>query len=69
MQKRYSIMARLRGTGTMSEICQADSNPEAIAEAVRSKTLRISVDGQVPPLRTVSVPKYELVEIVDRQGS
>jgi hypothetical protein len=40
--KRYSIMAReLYSDGTWVEVCQCDSDPHAVADAVRNKKISI----------------------------
>jgi hypothetical protein len=58
--KRYSILARHEGRDREVEICQCDSNPEAIAEAARMKTVKKDLGlGKRP----ISIPMYEHVRI------
>jgi hypothetical protein len=54
--KRYSIMARGYQHVSEVELCQCDTNPEAIVAAAQQKRLRIRLN---PGGRKVSVPKYE----------
>jgi hypothetical protein len=60
--KRYSIMARENQQGARDlELCQCDSNPEALVEAARAKRMRFD-DGRG---RKIQVPKYAHVFTVD----
>jgi hypothetical protein len=60
IMKRYSIMARHEGRNNEIELCQCDSNPEAIAEAGRLKTVKRDLGiGKRP----ISIPMYEHVRI------
>lgn len=57
--KRYSIMARQVGADVETEVCQCDSNPEPIAEALKTKT----TSGRR------HLPIYEHVAVRDNQAS
>lgn len=59
--KRYSIMAAPFGWGKEIELCQCDSNPQAIVEAAREKRIRVHGGD-----RYRMVAKYESLRIVDR---
>jgi hypothetical protein len=60
MRKRYSIWVRERGSSREIELCQADTNPEKIAEAAGKKLLRISSSG-----RQYRIKRYDWIRIVD----
>jgi hypothetical protein len=59
---RYSIQAvQYGGSLDWVEICQVDNNPDAIADGLRKKMLRIkTTDG-----RWGTIEKYPRVRIVD----
>jgi hypothetical protein len=58
--KRFSIMARPFEQDHDVEVCQCDSNPEAIVAATRLKTIKI-----VGKPRPVYVAQYEHVYVKD----
>jgi hypothetical protein len=60
MGARYTIMVREYQPDKLVELCSVSSNPEMVAEGVRSKTLLIAGKGS----RRIRVPKYEHVEII-----
>lgn len=63
MSKRYSIMVIQYGSKTEAELCQVDTDPHSLAQAVAEKTLRISAGN-----RTVYVPKYDSVRVIDHEA-
>jgi hypothetical protein len=58
--KRYSIMVREAGSKHEIELCQCDSNPKAIAEALGQKMLRQRNDE-----REFRIQRYHWIRIVD----
>ena len=60
MRKRYSILVRENGSGREIELCQVDSNPKKVAEAVAMKLLRLSSSG-----RHYRIKRYDWIRIVD----
>jgi hypothetical protein len=55
--KRFSIIGRQVGADIETEICQCDSNPDPIVQALKEKT----TSGR----RHLNI--YELVRVVDNQ--
>jgi hypothetical protein len=55
---RYSIIVAEHGQ-TESTICQVDTNPQAIAEALKAKL------SDERPLRKMGVKKYAWVRVID----
>lgn len=59
---RYSIWATEHGSGHEVEVVQVGSNPQAIIDGLKKKTLTTyGADG-----KRVHVPKYTWLRIVDR---
>lgn len=56
--KRFIILAQQVGATIETEVCQCDSNPEPIVEALLKKT----TSGRR------HLPIYQLVRVVDRQA-
>jgi len=63
--RRFSVMARQYQHAGEVELCQCDTNPEAIAAAALEQRLRVTSG---PGGRRVTVPKYEHVYIVDHNA-
>jgi hypothetical protein len=64
--KRYAIMVCSNYPGApLTELCQVDTDPEAIKQAAQKKTLTLDIGAG----RKVRQPKYCHVEIVERTGS
>jgi hypothetical protein len=63
--KRYSVMARGYQHVGEVELCQCDTNPEAIAAAARHQ--RCLFKGK-PGGRKVYVPLYEHVYVIDHEA-
>ena len=59
MTKRYSILVRENGDGE-HELCQVDTNPEAVREGALAKTKRIAVGH-----RRIDVPRYSSARVRD----
>ena len=65
MAKRYSIMATEYGSEREVEYLQVDSNPQAVADGLAAKRVRIDLGKtRAGKSRPSSVPKYR-VRIVD----
>lgn len=62
--KRYSIMVRERRADHEVELCQCDSNPEALVAAAQEKYLLVA--NPSGGSRKISVAKYEHVYFIDR---
>jgi hypothetical protein len=60
MRKRYSILVRENGSNREIELCEVDSNPKKVAEAVAMKLLRMSSSG-----RQYRIKRYDWIRIVD----
>jgi len=59
--KRYAIMVRDNYPGApLTELCQVDTNPEAVKKAAKDKINGVTVAG-----RYITAPKYCQVEIVE----
>jgi hypothetical protein len=61
--KRYSIKVRQHGLDYETELCQCDSNPEAIVEGAQQKKIKWGAGG-----RKIYVAKYEHVYFVDHEA-
>jgi hypothetical protein len=59
--KRYSILARRYGTTRTAEICQCDTNPQAIVAAAKEQRVCLGQRGGRP----VWVQKFERVHFID----
>jgi hypothetical protein len=60
--KRYAIMVRSNYPGApLTELCQVDTNPQAVKKAAQEKTLLLDIGAG----RKVRQPKYCHVEIVE----
>jgi hypothetical protein len=59
--KRYSIMVKEEGSDHEVELCQVNSSPKSIADALSRKTLRTSSED-----RQYRIPKYTWIRVVDR---
>jgi hypothetical protein len=60
--KRYSIVVRETGSTHETVLCQCDSNPKAIAEALKQKMLRQRNGGF-----EFRIQRYDWIRIVDNQ--
>jgi hypothetical protein len=58
--KRYSIMVKEEGSDHEVELCQVNSSPKSIADALSRKTLRTSSED-----RQYRIPKYTWIRVVD----
>jgi len=61
--KRYSIMVMEEGSKHEKELCQCESNPEAVAAAARQKKRQMN-DGNKKWME----PRYTLIRIQDNQA-
>jgi hypothetical protein len=59
---RYAIMVKQGQCSHETELCQVDSNPEAIAKAARAKRIKVSLTGGK---KLSSIPQYAEVRVVD----
>jgi hypothetical protein len=62
---RYSIMVIAQGSDREVELLNCNANPEALETALRQKTLTLHRSVFEPGRRTVRVPQYVSVRIVD----
>jgi hypothetical protein len=62
---RYTIRVREHGAERDVDLVQCDSNPSAIAEGLRAKTLTIRRSILEPGKRTVKVPRYTFIQVID----
>jgi hypothetical protein len=60
--KRFSIMVRSRHSDHEVELCQCDSNPQAVVDAALQKSL---MSRGKPGARKVRVPLYEHARFID----
>jgi hypothetical protein len=60
--KRYSIVVRETGSTHETVLCQCDSNPKAIAEALKQKMLR-QRSGEYE----FRIQRYDWIRIIDNQ--
>ena len=67
MTARYSIMVREYGSDHNVELMQVNSNPGAIVEGLKKKTLKLSRSVFEPGKRTVKIPKYTFIQVVDHE--
>jgi hypothetical protein len=58
---RYSIQAIQYGASDWVEICRVENNPDAIADALKEKTLKV----KYAPGQWGAVEKFSRVRIVD----
>jgi hypothetical protein len=65
MKKRYSIMVREYGSDHDVELMQVDSNPQAIIDGLHKKTLTIHRSIFEKGKRSVKLPKYTFIQVVD----
>ena len=65
MTARYSIMVKEYGSDHYVELATCSSNPEAIADGARAKTLTIRSSIFEPGKRVKKVAKYDHVMVVD----
>jgi hypothetical protein len=65
---RYSIIVTEHGSDRAVELLQVNSNPQAIVDGLRQKTLRIERSIYEPGWRRVTVPKYDFIEVRDNEG-
>jgi hypothetical protein len=65
MKKRYSIVVRERGSDHSVELMQVDSNPQALVEGLRKKTLTIRHSIFERGKRTSKVPQYTYVGVIE----
>jgi hypothetical protein len=62
---RYSIMVREYGSDHDVELMRVDSNPQAIVEGLRNKTLTIKRSIFEAGKRQVKIPKYTFIQVID----
>jgi hypothetical protein len=63
---RYSIVVTEHGSERAVELVQVNSNPQAIVDGLRQKTLTIERSILDPGQRAVKIPRYTFIEVVDR---
>jgi hypothetical protein len=63
--KRYRIVVREHGSDHDVELIQVDNNPQAVADGLRKKTLTMKTSLFEKGKRSVKVPKYNSVQIID----
>jgi hypothetical protein len=66
---RYSIMVTEYGSDHAVELVRVGSNPQAIVEGLRKKTLTIRRSIYDAGARQVKMPKYTFISIVDHEAS
>jgi hypothetical protein len=66
---RYSIFVREYGSDHDVELMQVNSNPSAVAEGLRAKTLTIKRSIFQAGKRQSKIPKYTFVRIVDHDAA
>jgi hypothetical protein len=69
MKKRYSIMVREFGSDHDIELMQVDSNPQAVIDGLRKKTLTISRSIFEPGKRKNRIPKYTYLQVIENEPS
>jgi hypothetical protein len=67
MKKRFSIMVREYGSDHDIELMQVDSNPQAILDGLRHKTLTIRHSVFQAGKRQSKVPKYTFLQVVENE--
>ncbi|MBO0715931.1 MAG: hypothetical protein J2P55_01165 [Rhizobiales bacterium] len=65
MTARYSIIVREYGSDHDIELMQCGSNPQAIVEGLRQKSLTIRRSIFEPGKRVVKIPKYISIRVID----
>lgn len=60
--KRYSIMGRQFGSDREMELAQVDSNPQALLDALKAKSVTITSEH-----KRVHIPKYTWLRIVEHE--
>lgn len=68
MTARYSIMVFEHGSDHEVELMQVNSNPQAIVDGLRQKSLTIRRSIQQPGKRVVKIPKYSFIRVIDHGG-
>lgn len=68
MSARYSIIVREHGSDHNVELMQVGSNPQAIVDGLRKKTLKISRSIFEPGKRVAKIPKYSFIQIIDHEA-
>jgi hypothetical protein len=69
MTARYSIMVREYGSDHDVELMRVDSNPQAIVEGLRNKTLTIKRSIFEAGKRQVKIPKYSFIQVIDHAAN
>jgi hypothetical protein len=62
---RFSILVTEHGSDHAVELMRVDSNPQAIVDGLRQKTLRVERSISEPGRRRVRIPKYTFIEVRD----
>jgi hypothetical protein len=65
---RFSILVTEHGSDHAVELMQVNSNPQAIVDGLRQKTLTIRRSILEPGKRTAKIPKYSFIQVVDRES-
>jgi hypothetical protein len=60
-------MVREYGSDHNIELMQVNSNPQAIVDGLRKKTLTMKTSIYQPGKRTVKIPKYTFIQVVDHE--
>jgi hypothetical protein len=58
-------MVREYGSDHNVELMQVNSNPQAIVDGLRKKTLTMKTSIYQPGKRVVKIPKYSFIQVVD----
>jgi len=69
-RSRYSIMVTEYGSDHAVELMRVGSNPQAIVEGLRKKTLKIKrslYDARAHQVKVI--PRYTFISIVDHEAS
>jgi hypothetical protein len=61
-------MVREYGSDHNVELMQVNSNPQAIVDGLRKKTLTMKTSIYQPGKRVVKIPKYSFIQVVDHQN-
>lgn len=67
MTARYTIMVQEHGSDHEVELMQCGSNPQAIVDGLRKKSLTMRRSIFEPGKRVVKIPKYTSIRVIDNE--
>jgi len=64
VMKRYTIMVQEYGSNREVELCGVDSNPQAVVDGLRKKTLTVNLSSVY---KRTKIPKYTQVRVIQNR--